>query len=56
MNEWVSIISSVGFPIACVIAMGFFIYKVIVPLQHTVENNTKVLGELKTLIERNFDK
>ena len=28
MEGWVSVISTLGFPIACVLAMGIFIYKI----------------------------
>ena len=28
MQDWVSVISTLGFPIACVLAMGIFIYKI----------------------------
>lgn len=28
MEDWVNVISTLGFPIACVLAMGIFIYKI----------------------------
>ena len=28
MEEWVNVISTLGFPIACVLAMGVFIYRI----------------------------
>ena len=28
MEEWVNVISTLGFPVACVLAMGIFIYRI----------------------------
>lgn len=40
---WTELITTVGFPIALVIAMGFFIWKI---YQQSVTREEKLLGEL----------
>lgn len=46
MTEVVQIINNVGFPIACVIGMGFYIYKVQSKMMEIVQNNTKAIENL----------
>lgn len=58
MNDIVSIISNVGFPVAVCIALFFYMEKQnerhqteTDKLNDTLQNNTKVLAELCTLIK-----
>jgi preprotein translocase subunit YajC len=58
MNEVISLISNVGFPIAVCVALFYFMMKQeerhrdeMTKLNDTVESNTKVLTELCTLIK-----
>jgi preprotein translocase subunit YajC len=58
MNEVISLISNVGFPIAVCVALFYFMLKQedkhkdeMTKLNDTVEANTKVLTELCTLIK-----
>ena len=46
MNEIVTIISTVGFPIAAFLMLAFYIYKVQTAFQKTIENNTLALQKL----------
>lgn len=39
MNEWVQLISSMGFPIACCIAMGFY-------LKYVQDKNSEQIKEM----------
>lgn len=52
MSEVVQIINNVGFPIACVIGMGFYIYKVQTKMMETVDNNTKAIEKLVDKISK----
>lgn len=47
MEQWISLISSVGFPIASAVAMFYLVFKLITPLKTAVDNNTKAINELK---------
>lgn len=46
MTDWVQIISSVGFPIACCCFMGYFIISTMKDFMRIIENNTDALKEL----------
>lgn len=46
MNDWVSLISSVGFPIAACIFMGIYMQKALKELTATVTTMTSALQEL----------
>jgi septal ring factor EnvC (AmiA/AmiB activator) len=37
VEGWVSVISTLGFPIACVLAMGIFIYRIYQDMKHEKE-------------------
>lgn len=46
MNEVVNIISNVGFPIACVIAMGYYGKQTLDNLSSIIDRNTRVIEHL----------
>lgn len=46
MNDIVNVISTVGFPIFCVIALGFFIYKAFEKITNTNAEREKELYKL----------
>lgn len=48
MDEIITLISSVGFPIAMCVYMIFTNNKTIENLRQTIENNTKVMVEIST--------
>lgn len=63
MNEIAGLVSSLGFPIACVVALAFYIYKVenaqtaqMQALQKTVENLEKSVDSLNDLVKKLFSK
>ena len=43
MNTMVELIASLGFPIACVLALGFFVYKL---WQQSVKREEKLIEEI----------
>lgn len=45
-NEWVTIISSVGFPIAMCSALCWYVYKVQTKLTDIINANTSAIREL----------
>lgn len=53
MSEFVNVISNVGFPIACCVGMGIYIYKVQTNLVEIVTNNTKAIEKLIERIGKN---
>lgn len=48
MGDIVSLISNVGFPIACVICMGMYINTTVKELSKTIADNTLVIEKLLT--------
>lgn len=48
MEQWLTAISTVGFPIACCVYLFYSNNKTIEKLRETVDNNTKALIELTT--------
>lgn len=59
MEVFVEIISTLGFPIACVIAMGWFIYKIYQKsidredeLREEIKESQKINGKFATIIDR----
>ena len=46
MNDLVTVISTVGFPIAACIALGWYVSKQLEKFRDTVDNNTRALIEL----------
>ena len=62
INEVISLIDSVGFPITMCLLMGFFLYKYIVPLinesiaaNREITNNLTLMNERIGNIERDID-
>ena len=62
INEVISLIDSVGFPITMCLLMGFFMYKYIVPLiNESIAANKEITANLMLInerignIERNMD-
>ena len=49
MNDIVSIISNVGFPIACVVFMAWYI-------NNTMKENNKILNDLNVTINKLMEK
>lgn len=59
METFVALISNVGFPIACVVAMGWFIYKIYQKsldreneLREEIKENRKINGKFAEIINR----
>ena len=59
MEAFTGLISTVGFPIACVIAMGWFIYKIYQKsleredeLREEIKENQKINGKFAEIINR----
>ena len=57
--NWVELISSLGFPIVCVIAMGWFIYQIYKKsldreneLREEIKENQKINGKFAEIINR----
>lgn len=46
MNDIVTVVSTVGFPIAACIALGWYVSKQLEKFRATVESNTKAVLEL----------
>lgn len=46
MLDITTLISSVGFPIACCVAMGFYVNNTTKDMQKAIENNTKAITKL----------
>lgn len=55
MNEIVTIISTVGFPIAMCLGMAWFIVKQLQQLKDVVNNNTNVINMLISKMENKKD-
>jgi len=60
MNVWVQIISTVGFPICCTVALFYYMEKErqshkeeVNDLKEVIEGNSVILAQIKTLLERN---
>ena len=43
MDSFIEIVSSLGFPIACVIALGFFVWKI---YNQSIERENKLMAEI----------
>ena len=59
MEAFIALISNVGFPIACVVAMGWFIYKIYQKsldreneLREEIKENRKINGKFAEIINR----
>ena len=61
--DWMTVIQNLGFPIACVVACGVFIYKLVIrdkdeavdrekALQQSITDNTVALGKVADTIEK----
>lgn len=57
-NEWVQVISNLGFPIVCCIAMAWYVKYMsdkhqgeIDSLKETIDSNTQVITELKAMVQ-----
>lgn len=55
MDSVVQLITSVGFPIACCIFMGYYIMTTLKEITKTIENNTQAIIELTTLVKQDED-
>lgn len=53
MNEWVEIISTLGFPIACVVAMGAFIFYI---YKQTSQENAANMEKVQARCKEREDK
>lgn len=65
--EWIEIIQTLGFPIACVVSIAIAFWNIIVSereenakresrLYEMIDNNTKAIQELTQYIKRGVDK
>lgn len=61
-NEWVQVISNLGFPIVCCIAMGWYVkymtdkhQEEIDGLKETIDSNTQVITEMKAMVQTFMD-
>ena len=52
MNDIVSVISSIGFPIVACIGLAFYINKQLENFRKTIENNTNVITALLTYLKK----
>lgn len=52
MDSIVQIITTVGFPIACCIFMGWYIVTTMKEFSKTIENNTLAIKELITILKQ----
>lgn len=59
MNEFIEIISNVGFPIACVVALGWYakdttnkIIELTTKVTDALVSSTKAIDEMKNVIEK----
>lgn len=52
LNIFTNLFSNVCFPVAACIALFWFLVKQNKELKNAVDNNTKVLTELKTIIQK----
>lgn len=50
-NAITTLISSVGFPIACCIAMGWYVNNTVKDLSDTIRNNTTVMEKILTKLD-----
>lgn len=55
MNDIVTIIGSVGFPIVACIFMAVFYYKTIMPLKDSILENTELIKNLVEYIKNKED-
>lgn len=51
MNDVVQVISTVGFPIVCAGALFWYVVRVQDQMRTTVDNNTKVLHQIFTVLD-----
>lgn len=49
--DWIQIISTVGFPIACVVALAFYIYKVESEQSKQMTELKEAVSQLKVVVE-----
>lgn len=54
MTDFATLISNLGFPIACVVALSYYIVTTQKGLQNSIDRNNIILSELKELIEHVF--
>lgn len=65
--EWIEIIQTLGFPVACVVSIGIAFWNIIISereenskrenrLYEMIDNNTKAIQELTEYIKRGNDK
>lgn len=47
----ITLVGSLGFPIFACCFLGWFIYKVVLDLQKTIEKNTKILEKILTKLD-----
>lgn len=53
MEVWINIISTLGFPIACVLGMGYFIYKI---YNDTTAQNNKNMEKVQARCQEREDR
>lgn len=51
VNSVTQLITSVGFPIFCCIAMGWYVNTTMKDLTNTISNNTKVMEKILTKLD-----
>jgi len=56
METIVELINNCGFPIACVIAMGYYVNTTVKELTQTIANNTNVMEKIADRLDRLEDK
>lgn len=52
LNEIATLISTIGFPIAACIALGWYVSKQLEKFRDTVENNTRAIIELLAYLKK----
>lgn len=52
MNEIATLISTIGFPIAACVALGWYVSKQLEKFRDTVENNTRAIIELLAYLKK----
>lgn len=55
MEVWVNMISTVGFPIVCVIALGFFIFKIYKRSEAREDTLMNELGQMREINAQAID-
>lgn len=56
MDNIVQLISSVGFPIVCCVALGYFIVNELKELRTAINNNTLVIQKLLDKLNKDDDR